>query len=127
MLRGRGILAGKPPDTCLHAGIGGRRDGTQFLLDGIIDVECVNEAGYALRSHALIGARERFERLVGVGVALSAEDSLYALGDDRPGILQILAQLLLVENELAQSLESAVESDEGVMALAMPRLPSEFS
>lgn len=69
------------------AGVGLWRYGAELFLDGLGDVERLDEVSHCLVVDMLIGARESLERLVGVGIALAAEDSLDALGDDSPVVL----------------------------------------
>ena len=69
---------------------------------------------YGLLGHLLVGARQRLQGLIGVGVGLAAQDGLYGLGHHGPGLLQVVAQALLVQDELAQSLQRALEGDEAV-------------
>ena len=46
-----------------------------------------------------------------MGIGLAAQDGLDSLGDDCPRVLKILVKLLFVENELAQSLQRALNGN----------------
>ena len=97
-----------------------------------------------LLGHMGIGAGERLQSLVWMWISLTAKDGLDSLSYYSPGIIQIFLQLLLMEDELTQALQCALDGDDAMterhtdiaehgtvsnwrMALAMPRLPSLFS
>ena len=88
-----------------------RRDGAQLLLHGIAHGQCVNKRMDRLLGHRLVGARQCLQRLVRLRIALSAQDGLNALGNDRPTVLQVAVQSALVEQQFAQALQKALESD----------------
>ena len=89
----------------LHAGIGAGGDGPQLLFHGIADIEGVDEASDGSSIDTLIGTCECLKGFIGIGICLATEDGLDAFGNDSPGIVQVLLQLLLIEDELAQPLE----------------------
>ncbi len=86
----------------------------ELLLDGVLDVQVLDELGDGLLVDGLSGAGELLELLVGVGVSLAAEDGLYGLRDDGPVGLEVLVDLLGVDQELGVSLEDGLEGDQGV-------------
>ena len=61
-----------------------------------------------LFSHVLVGTSQCLQSLVWMWVSLTTEDGLDSLSYDSPGIIQVFLQLLLVEDELAQSLQGTL-------------------
>ena len=67
-----------------------------------------------LLSHLLVGTCQRLQCLIGIGVSLTTQDGLNGFSHYCPRILQVFLQLLLVEDELAQTFQRALDSDQGV-------------
>ena len=63
----------------LHARIVVGRDGTQLLLHTFADVERLHKLVDGLLCHLGVGAGERLERLIGMGITLAAQDGLDGL------------------------------------------------
>ena len=89
-------------------------DGGQLLLDGIADIECLDEGSNGVGRDTFVGTGELLQRLVGIGIALATKDGLDGLGNDRPGIVEVVNKLLLVEDELSQTLQRALEGNDAV-------------
>ena len=64
--------------------------------------------------HVLVGTSQCLQSLVWMWISLTTEDGLNSLSNDSPGIIQIFLQLLLVEDELAQSLQGTLDSDDAM-------------
>ena len=64
--------------------------------------------------HVLVGTSQCLQSLVWMWVSLTTEDGLNSLSYDSPGIIQVFLQLLLVEDELAQSLQGTLDSDDAM-------------
>ena len=84
-------------------------DGSQFGLDAVTHLECVNEVADALGRDGGICACESFEGLVGVRISFSAEYGLYSFGAYCPAVVEVAVDGVLIEQELAQSLECRLE------------------
>jgi len=96
----------------LHTRIVLRCDGHQFSFHVIADVQCLYEGMDGLLCHLLIGARERFQRLIRVRVGFAAQDGLYGFSHYSPCVLQVFVQFLLVEDQLSQAFQRALNGDD---------------
>ena len=67
-----------------------------------------------LLCHMGIGAGERLQCLVWMWISLTAKDGLDSLSYYSPGIIQIFLQLLLMEDELTQALQCALDGDDAM-------------
>ena len=61
--------------------------------------------------HVLIGTCQGLQCFVWMWISLATQDSLYSLSHYCPCIVQIFLQLLLVQDELAQALQGALNSN----------------
>ena len=64
--------------------------------------------------HVLVGACERLQSLVWMWVCLATEDGLDGFCHYSPCVVEVFLELILVEDELAQTLECALDSDYAV-------------
>ena len=76
----------------------------QLGLDCLGDIQSVDEIRNGLRRDGGVGARQLLERLVGVGIALAAQNGLDSLGDDSPGVLEVRVNGRAVQQQFAQPL-----------------------
>lgn len=91
-----------------------RGDGAQLVLDLGADVESVDELVDELLRHRLVGSCELLERLVWVRISLTAEYGLDSFSHNRPCVVEVVVELLLVEDELAEPLQCAFERDDAM-------------
>ena len=91
-----------------------RGDFVEFGLDGVRDVEGVDEGRDALGGHGGVGAGQGLEGLVGLGIPFAAQDGLDGLGNDAPGVVQVGVNGRAVEQKLAQALHGRGDGDERV-------------
>ena len=98
----------------LDAGVVVRRYGHEFRLHAVAHVECLDEFVDCLFGHVLVGACERLQSLVWMRVCLTTEDGLDGFCHYCPCVVEVFLELLLVEDELAQTLECALDSDYAV-------------
>ena len=61
-----------------------------------------------LLCHLGVGACERLQCLIGMRVSLATQDGLYGLSHDSPSVVEVGGDGLLVEYELAQTLQRAL-------------------
>ena len=125
----------------LDTSVCGWGDSPQFLLHVLADLQCLDEITDLLTCQFLVRTCQRLQRLVRIGIGLTTQDGLDSLSHHGPGIVKVFLQLRLVEDQLTPTLRSTVESVRSRcsrltgnlaarncrIALAMPRLPSEFS
>ena len=98
----------------LDTGVVERSDSHQFCLYCVADVECLNELVDALLCHVLVCTCECLESLVRMRISLATENGLDGFSHDSPCIVEVFLQLLLVEDELAQTLQCALDGDDAV-------------
>ena len=96
------------------AGVGGGAEAVKLFLDGVGYLEGVDEGGDAFGGHGGVDAGELLEGLVGVGVALAAQDCLDAFGNYAPHAVEVGVDSRTVEDELAETLEGGGEGNHHV-------------
>lgn len=64
-----------------------------------------------LLGHVLVGAGKRLQSLIRMWVSLATQDGLNGFCHYRPGVVEVFLQLLFMKNELAKSLQSALNGN----------------
>ena len=64
--------------------------------------------------HVLVGTSQCLQSLVWMRISLTAKDGLDSLSYYSPGIIQIFLQLLLMEDELTQAFQCALDGDDAM-------------
>lgn len=64
--------------------------------------------------HVLVGACESLECLVRVWISFTAQYGLDSFSHDSPSVVEVTLESLFIEDELAESLESALYGNDGM-------------
>ena len=86
----------------------------ELSLHTVAHVETLDKLVDSLFVHLLVGACEGFQCLIRMRIGLAAQYCLYGLCHYSPCVVEVGCYLLLDEDELAQSLECALEGNDAV-------------
>eukprot|EP00754_Rhynchopus_humris_P038012 Rhum_TRINITY_DN20712_c0_g1::Rhum_TRINITY_DN20712_c0_g1_i1::g.171949::m.171949 len=98
----------------LVANVVERGDRLALSLDGVRDLQRVNELGDGGLRHLLILPRQLLQRLVRLRVRLTTQDVLDSLGHNRPVVVQVAVDGRVVDDQLVQAAEQSGERDHRV-------------
>ena len=83
----------------LEAGVGGRRNRAELLLDAFADVEGFDEVGDDLVIDACSRAGKRLQCLVRIRIIFPAQDGLDSLGHHSPVSVKVCTDCAFVKNQ----------------------------
>ena len=88
-----------------------RSDCHQLFFHAVTDVQTFDKLVNSLFSHLLVCASQRFQSLVRMRISLAPKNGLNSLGNYCPGIFEVGFKLFFVQDELAKTLQCALNSD----------------